>query len=50
MSLKQGGSRAVEGFMNPEGVCIYHEAKGHIYKVTFDDRHKNKIKAHKLWH
>lgn len=34
--LKEGGSVAAPGFMNPEGVVVYHTAGNHYYKVTFD--------------
>lgn len=30
------GSIAVPGFMDPEGIIIYHTASRHIYKKTFD--------------
>ena len=36
-SLKYGGSVAVPGFMNPEGVVVYHSAARQMYKVTFKD-------------
>lgn len=41
-TLKNGGSQAVPGFMNPEGIVIYHVAGGHYYKRTLanDDKHK----------
>ncbi len=34
--LKEGGSVAAPGFMDPEGVVVYHTAGNHYYKVTFD--------------
>lgn len=32
--LRMDGSAAAPGFMNPEGICIYHEAARHWFKVT----------------
>ena len=38
--LRYEGSLAAPGFMNPEGVVIYHTA-GHLsFKYTFKDEHK----------
>jgi hypothetical protein len=38
--LKKRGSWAVDGFMNPEGIMIYHTAANQIFKKTFDgDEH-----------
>lgn len=34
--LKQWGSAAKPGFMRPEGICIYHDAAGQIFKYPFD--------------
>ena len=34
------GSHVSPGFMNPEGVVIYHEHARVAFKKTFDDRHK----------
>ncbi len=35
------GSTAAPGFMNPEGVVIYHTASGKLFKTTLDgDGHK----------
>jgi hypothetical protein len=43
--LKGNGSKAVPGYMNPEGVCIYHTAAGQYFKKTIegDDKPKGKI-------
>jgi hypothetical protein len=30
------GSFAAPGYDNPEGICIYHDAAGHYFKITFD--------------
>jgi hypothetical protein len=40
--LKANGSRAVPGFMNPEGIVIYHTHSRQSFKVTLDnnDQHK----------
>ena len=39
-TLKLNGSKAAPGFMNPEGVIIYHAASRQLFKKTFDDNHK----------
>lgn len=36
--LRAVGSVAAPGFMNPEGIVIYH--CGNLYKRTFDENHK----------
>lgn len=36
-SLRESGSVAVPGFMNPEGVVVYHEAAGQLFKVTLEN-------------
>lgn len=38
--LKLTGSRAAPGFMNPEGIVVYHVAGGYLFKKTFDDTPK----------
>lgn len=38
--LQRDGSIAAPGFMDVEGVCIYHTASNHLYKYTVDDGHK----------
>jgi hypothetical protein len=39
--LKRSGSAAAPGFMNPEGIVIYHTAANILFKKTFDgDNHK----------
>lgn len=38
--LKDHGSVAVPGFMDPEGIVIYHAAARCSFKKTFDDNHK----------
>jgi hypothetical protein len=35
-TLRFDGSCAVSGFMNPEGVVVFHEAAGQIFKATID--------------
>ena len=39
------GSRAVPGFMKPEGVVVYHMAAGQYFKVTVenDAQHKSQV-------
>jgi hypothetical protein len=32
--LYEHGSRASSGFMDPEGIVIFHEASRQLYKVT----------------
>lgn len=34
--LELDGSRAAPGFMNPEGVVIFHTQTGHLFKKTFE--------------
>lgn len=34
--LQTGGSIAVPGFMNPEGIVVYHTASRQMYKRTFE--------------
>jgi len=36
-SLTSLGSSIAPGFLNPEGICIYHQASRHTYKVTIGD-------------
>lgn len=45
-TLKQTGSVASPGFMNPEGVVIFHTASGHLYKQTIknDEVPKTQVK------
>lgn len=40
--LKEYGSRAMPGYMNPEGVVVYHIAADTLFKVTCEDDHKRK--------
>jgi len=45
LNLKNEGSRAAEGFMNPEGIVIFHSASGQLFKKTIenDDSHKKEV-------
>ena len=43
--LRRHGSRAAPGYMNPEGVVIYHNAGRHRSKLTFDNMHKGEQKT-----
>lgn len=44
--LRTGGSKAVPGFMTPEGICVFHLASGQYYKYTLDgDGHKGVLEA-----
>lgn len=40
--LREHGSLAAPGFMNPEGIVIYHEASGYLFKKTFVNDHQPK--------
>lgn len=35
--LEEHGSCMVPGYMNPEGIVIFHHASRHLYKVTLED-------------
>jgi hypothetical protein len=39
------GSVAAPGFMNPEGVCVYHSQSRTVYKVTLDNNDAGKWEA-----
>lgn len=45
--LKLLGSKASPGFMNPEGVVVFHEAAGQVFKATLenDEAPKGALKA-----
>lgn len=36
-ALRANGSWAVPGFMNPEGIIVYHTAAGHPFKVLLEN-------------
>ncbi len=40
--LKANGSVAAPGFMQPEGVVVFHSASSSLYKVTVEDDEKPK--------
>ena len=40
--LKIHGSQAAPGFMNPEGIIVYHHAANAMFKVTIDGDEKGK--------
>jgi hypothetical protein len=40
--LKEHGSMAAPGFMNPEGVCVYHTSSRLVQKVTLDNNDAGK--------
>lgn len=44
-SLKENGSAASPGFMEPEGVVIYLKKANLMFKKTYDDRHKGELAA-----
>jgi hypothetical protein len=35
--LRENGSVAAPGFMNPEGIVIFHSAGGYLFKVTLEN-------------
>ncbi|GAB7187134.1 hypothetical protein ATKI12_6965 [Kitasatospora sp. Ki12] len=41
-SLERDGSFAVPGFMNPEGICVYHSQSRTVYKITLDNNDRGK--------
>jgi hypothetical protein len=43
--LKHHGSVAAPGFMDPEGVCIFHSATRQVFKVTLDANDAGKWEA-----
>ena len=46
--LKSLGSVAAPGYMNPEGIVIYHKAAGVMFKKTFDGDEKGKEQANAI--
>lgn len=40
--LREHGSFAAPGFMNPEGIVLFHSASGSLYKVTLEGDEKPK--------
>ena len=45
VSLQLRGSKASPGFMNPEGVIVYHSASRQVFKVTLDSDDQGKWEA-----
>lgn len=43
--LKEYGSYAAPGFMNPEGICVYHSQTRGVFKVTLDQNDAGKWEA-----
>ncbi|MER7922160.1 RNA ligase family protein [Streptomyces sp. NPDC096057] len=43
--LRDHGSMAAPGFMNPEGVCVYHSQSRNVFKVTLDNNDAGKWEA-----
>jgi hypothetical protein len=43
--LEAGGSAAAPGFMNPEGVIVYHTQSGGLFKQTFEHDERGKEAA-----
>lgn len=44
-TLKEGGSLAAPGFMDPEGIVIFHTHSSSLFKITCknDEKHKGEI-------
>lgn len=42
-ALKEGGSKASAGFMDPEGVVVWLKRSRQFFKIAFDDRHKGEM-------
>jgi len=36
-NLKENGSQAAPGYMNPEGVVVFHSAANQVFKVTIEN-------------
>jgi hypothetical protein len=45
--LRQYGSHAAPGFMQPEGIVVYHAASGQLFKKTLEKDEEPKTKAAK---
>ncbi|MGW0468322.1 RNA ligase family protein [Streptomyces sp. NPDC003027] len=45
LHLKDCGSVAAPGFMNPEGICVYHTQTRSVFKVTLDANDAGKWEA-----
>jgi hypothetical protein len=43
--LSERGSVAAPGFMNPEGICVYHTQTRSVFKVTLDNYDAGKWEA-----
>lgn len=43
--LTSSGSYAAPGFMNPEGICVYHTQTRTVFKVTLDNQDAGKWEA-----
>lgn len=43
-SLRDNGSVAAPGFMDPEGVVVFHKPSGHVFKVTCENDEQPKGK------
>ncbi|MFI2213018.1 RNA ligase family protein [Streptomyces sp. NPDC020141] len=43
--LLESGSYAAPGFMNPEGICVYHTQTRSVFKVTLDNHDAGKWAA-----
>ncbi|MEU1074312.1 MULTISPECIES: RNA ligase family protein [unclassified Streptomyces] len=43
--LREFGSYAAPGFMNPEGICVYHTQTRNVFKVTLDNQDAGKWEA-----
>lgn len=43
--LKHNGSAAVPGFMNPEGICVFHTQANIVFKVLLENDQMSKTEA-----
>jgi hypothetical protein len=48
-NLKENGSQFVKGYMNPEGIVIYHTGSKQLYKKTFSYDETGKIIGEELY-
>lgn len=44
-SLSRNGSRAVDNFAKPEGICVFHTQSRQVYKVLLENDHISKTEA-----
>ena len=49
LKLQQNGSYAAPGFMDPEGLVVFHHASRSAYKTTYDDCDRYEHGGGKTW-